>query len=145
MDVPHAASTADAGSWETIGNTSTWRYAVRIPTAVSLSFHASKFDLPAGATLTVTANDGTRAIYTQTSVRGELWSRFCPAATPPAPNGETAVALYNSLAAVWESNADATSFTNPVTLKLIARSRQHRRQDFGWTRNADRRQLLRQQ
>jgi hypothetical protein len=76
VDVPHAASVEDAGNWETTGETSTWRYAVRIPTAVSLSFHARTFELPPGAMLTVTANDGTRAVYTRESVRGELWSRI---------------------------------------------------------------------
>src|SRR3954471_11124694 len=60
VDVPHALSIADAGIWEIAGNLSVWRYAVRIPTAVSLSFHASRFALPAGATLAVIANDGTR-------------------------------------------------------------------------------------
>ena len=43
----------------------------------------------------------------------------CPAVSPPAPNGTTATALYNSFAAVWESNADPTSSTNPVTLKSL--------------------------
>jgi hypothetical protein len=43
----------------------------------------------------------------------------CPSTSPPAPSGETATALYNSFAAVWESTADTTSATNPITLKSL--------------------------
>ena len=49
----------------------------------------------------------------------DLGEGVCPAVPPPAPDAETATAFYNSLAAVWDSNADTTSFTNPVTLKSL--------------------------
>src|SRR5690349_23220902 len=47
VDVPHAASPATHGQWTTAGTTSTWRYSVQIPGAVSMSFHAAGARLPA--------------------------------------------------------------------------------------------------
>jgi lysyl endopeptidase len=77
VDVPHIATATSAGSWERENGRSTWRYAVRIPTAVSMSFHAGAFALPGGATLQVTAADGSRFIYVGTDGGGgELWSRI---------------------------------------------------------------------
>lgn len=76
VDIPHAASSATTGSWQRADGQSIWRYAVRIPTAVSMSFHAGSFRLPGGASLTVSGTDGTRFTYTGTDGgRGELWSR----------------------------------------------------------------------
>jgi lysyl endopeptidase len=40
----------------------------------------------------------------------------CPASTPPTPSAASAVALYNKLAANWESTADTTSSTGTATL-----------------------------
>src|SRR5579863_6609043 len=51
--VPHAVSASSGGSWSTAGGRATWRYAVDVPTAVSLSFHATNSSLPASATLVI--------------------------------------------------------------------------------------------
>jgi lysyl endopeptidase len=74
--VPHVVTTAEAGAWARTSAVSTWRYTVRIPTAVSMSFHAGLYDLPASATLTVTGTDGQSFGYTaDQGGRGQLWSR----------------------------------------------------------------------
>lgn len=40
VPVPHAASTAASGQWSVADGAATWHYAVQVPGAVSLSFHA---------------------------------------------------------------------------------------------------------
>jgi lysyl endopeptidase len=78
VPVPFQASISGAGSWSSANGRATWRYAVSIPTAVSLSFHAIQSFLPQSATLIV------RGPRTSTSYRerdlhgGELWSRIHP-------------------------------------------------------------------
>jgi len=49
VNVPHAVAITGADSWTSAAGISTWRYSVRIPTAVSLSFHADRFKVPRGA------------------------------------------------------------------------------------------------
>lgn len=76
VDLPHPVSTADAGSWTQSGGLSTWTYSIRIPTAVSLSFHALRVNFPASAVLKVTATNGTSATYRGRDIaRSGLWSR----------------------------------------------------------------------
>src|SRR5215472_7473189 len=53
VPVPHTASTAGSGTWSVAGGRATWHYAVQVPTAVSLSFHALVQSFPASATLLV--------------------------------------------------------------------------------------------
>lgn len=74
--VPHTASTADAGSWSIEGDTATWRYAVQVPTAVSLSFHALGSSLPDSATLLVTGGSAATSYRGSDLHGGELWSRI---------------------------------------------------------------------
>jgi lysyl endopeptidase len=76
--VPHAASTSAAGSWSTDSGRAIWRYAVRVPTAVSLSFHATGSTLPASATLIVRGARTTVTYQAHDLRRGELWSRIQP-------------------------------------------------------------------
>jgi hypothetical protein len=79
VDVPHSVSTADAGTWTQSGTRSTWTYSMRVPTAVSMSFHADHVTLPAGAVLTVTGESGASASYrTRDIARSGLWSRPLP-------------------------------------------------------------------
>jgi hypothetical protein len=79
VDVPHAVSTAAAGTWTQSGARSTWTYSIRIPTAVSMSFHASQLNLPGDAVLTVTGKSGASASYQARDIaRGALWSRPLP-------------------------------------------------------------------
>jgi hypothetical protein len=78
--VPHQASLQSAGSWSVQGGIATWRYAMRIPTAISMSFHANKVVLPSSAQLVVrggaTFTYGARDVH-----RGALWSRITPGDT----------------------------------------------------------------
>lgn len=76
--VPHAVSAASGGSWSTADGRATWRYAVEIPTAVSLSFHATKSSLPDSATLVVRGTKTTISYRARDIHRGELWSRIQP-------------------------------------------------------------------
>lgn len=76
--VPNKASTATDGTWIVANGRATWRYAVQVPTAVSLSFHAVSSSLPASATLVV---NGVRTVssYRASDLhRSELWSRIYP-------------------------------------------------------------------
>src|SRR5215467_8840548 len=76
VDVPHPVSTADAGTWTQNGTSSTWTYSIRVPTAVSMSFHATTVKLPPSAVLTVTGQNGVSASYRGRVVaRSGLWSR----------------------------------------------------------------------
>jgi len=79
VDLPHPVSTVSAGTWTQRGGRSTWSYTVRVPTAVSMSFHADHVNLPAGAVLTVTGANGTSASYRSRDIaRSGLWSRPLP-------------------------------------------------------------------
>jgi hypothetical protein len=79
VDVLHPVSTADAGTWTQTGTRSIWAYSMRVPTAVSMSFHASHVTLPAGAVLTVTGKNGASASYRARDIaRSGLWSRPLP-------------------------------------------------------------------
>jgi len=55
--VPHRADLASTGSWVDADGWSTWTYAVRVPGARSLAFHASA-TLPVGASLELSGEDG---------------------------------------------------------------------------------------
>ena len=76
--VPHAASTSKDGTWSATGNEVTWSYAVQVPTAVSLSFHATGVSLPESATLVVRGTTTTTSYRSGDVQRGELWSRIYP-------------------------------------------------------------------
>ena len=76
VPVPHAASTASSGSWSVAGGRATWRYAVQVPTAVSLSFHALVPSFPASATLLVSGAHSATSYGAGELGRGELWSRI---------------------------------------------------------------------
>ncbi len=76
VPVPHAASTAASGSWSVAAGQGTWRYAVQVPSAVSLSFHALAPSLPESATLLVSGGGTTTSYGAGDLRRGELWSRI---------------------------------------------------------------------
>jgi hypothetical protein len=79
--VPYAVSTANAGTWSTVAGRSTWRYVVRVPTAVSLSFHALHASLPGSAVLTVRGLATTAVYHGKDLHNSELWSRIQPGDT----------------------------------------------------------------
>src|SRR5579871_3928987 len=62
VDIPHLIDALRVGTWSRSGDTATWRYSVRIPTAVSLSFHATNSFLPPSAWLIVHAG-GDNYVY----------------------------------------------------------------------------------
>jgi hypothetical protein len=76
--VPHTVSTATGGAWSSAGGVATWKYAVKVPTAISLSFHAVKSSLPPGALLVVRGASTTTSYKARDLHRGELWSRIQP-------------------------------------------------------------------
>jgi hypothetical protein len=78
VSVPLAVSPSTAGTWSTAGELATWHYAVRVPTAVSLSFHAVQSNLPAAVTLIVRGVKNTTSYSAHDLHRGELWSRIQP-------------------------------------------------------------------
>ncbi|HXY96969.1 MAG TPA: hypothetical protein VEH00_08345 [Steroidobacteraceae bacterium] len=76
VPVPHTASTAASGSWSIAGGQATWRYAVQVPTAVSLSFHALVPSFPASAALLVSGTHSAVSYGASDLRGGELWSRI---------------------------------------------------------------------
>ena len=79
--VPHAASVGTSGRWTVNGERATWTYAVRIPTAVSMSFHATHVSWPESAVLSVRGAKTTLTYRAFDVHRGELWSRVHPGDT----------------------------------------------------------------
>ena len=53
VDIARPVSLSTQGQWSDKGANSVWTYTVRIGTAVSMSFHASRLSLPSSASLTV--------------------------------------------------------------------------------------------
>ena len=75
--VPHKITIQSAGAWSVRGGVATWRYTARIPTAISMSFHADKVALPSTARLAV--RGGSAFIYSARDVhKAALWSRITP-------------------------------------------------------------------
>jgi hypothetical protein len=81
VEVPYPISTTSSGSWTTSNGQATWHYAVRLPTAVSLSFHATRGKLPGSAALTVTGTNTTFTYHGKDLHNSELWSRIQPGDT----------------------------------------------------------------
>jgi hypothetical protein len=81
VNIAYPLSIDSAGTWSTSGGHSTWRYAVQVPTAVSLSFHAVHAKLPASAVLTVRSKSTTTVYHASDLHRSELWSRIQPGDT----------------------------------------------------------------
>ncbi len=76
IELPFTAGVTTRGTWSTSGNLRIWQWEVRVPGAVSLSFHAGRASLPAGALLSVSGG-GREYRYGPASInRGELWSRI---------------------------------------------------------------------
>jgi hypothetical protein len=78
VHVPHPVSSKTMGHWQVANDRARWQYAVRIPTAVSMSFHATHIELPVGATLSVRGLSTTVVYRGQDLHNAELWSRIQP-------------------------------------------------------------------
>jgi len=78
VDILHPidSSQAGTGTWIITRGLATWRYSVRVPTAVSLSFHAANIFLPQSAQLKV-LGAGSTYIYSAKDInKRQLWSRI---------------------------------------------------------------------
>jgi hypothetical protein len=75
VNVPQRIAASTEGQWTSSGTTRIWNYSVQVPTAVSLSFHASHFALPASAVLTVSGTRATVVYRAHDVSRGGLWAR----------------------------------------------------------------------
>jgi lysyl endopeptidase len=78
VDIPHVidSSQAQTGTWNVTRGVATWRYSVRVPTAVSLSFHAANIFLPASAQLKVMGGGSTYTYSAKDINKRQLWSRI---------------------------------------------------------------------
>ena len=81
VSIAHPASSSTHGVWSRHGTISTWTYRARVPTAISMSFHASAAALPPSAVLTVTGRQGTSKYGARDVSRGGLWGRPMPGDT----------------------------------------------------------------
>lgn len=81
VNIPHAVSTSRQGTWSRHGSTSTWTYTVRIPAAISMSFHAPQVLLPPSAVLTVSSARTTSKFVARDISRTGLWGRPLPGDT----------------------------------------------------------------
>ena len=76
VEIPHAVDLSTLGEWSTVGTRSVWRYTMQIPTAVSMSFHATPVYFPGSARLRVTAGGEVYSYSAKDVNRGQLWSRI---------------------------------------------------------------------
>jgi hypothetical protein len=81
VNIRRAVSSASQGTWKQKGALSTWVYTVQIPTAISVSFHASAATLPPSAVLTVSTDHRAVNYLARNVNRGGLWGRPLPGDT----------------------------------------------------------------
>jgi hypothetical protein len=75
VEVARRVDSESTGRWSTDGSGATWDYSLRIPTAVSMAFHASRLMLPAEGTLTVSGRGSSFTVHGRELRRSEFWSR----------------------------------------------------------------------
>jgi len=76
VEVPHSVRLDRDGTWHQSGVTTMWSYAVRIPSAVSLSFFASHISLSPNAVLTVRGKQATYVYRAKDIRKSVFWSRI---------------------------------------------------------------------
>jgi hypothetical protein len=76
VDIPYAIDASQMGTWSVSGGIATWRYSVRVPSAVSLSFHATNTFLPPSAQLSVRGGGNTYIYRASDTNKHQLWSRI---------------------------------------------------------------------
>jgi len=81
VNIRRAVSSATQGTWTQKGSSSTWVYTVQIPTAISMSFHASAATLPPSAVLTVSTAHHAVKYSARNVSRSGLWGRPLPGDT----------------------------------------------------------------
>lgn len=135
--VPHRAKVTDAGG-SSVGGRTRWTYSVRVPGAVSLSFHATPVMLPLGATVKVSGRFGSFT-YTTSDVRqGHLWSRVLRGdtltveiAAPEAMRRNVAFNLVELQAGY--RGLGASAMNHPAYDRHLARARVNARAKLGWS------------
>lgn len=75
VELTQSISAAADGEWQSSGSSRTWTYSVQVPTAVSMSFHATRLVLPPSAVLTVSGARASITYRAQDVHDGVLWSR----------------------------------------------------------------------
>jgi hypothetical protein len=75
VNVSHHVDSESTGKWRIESGDATWDYAIHIPTAVSLGFHASRLTLPALGTLTITGGGQSFTYKSSDLRRADFWSR----------------------------------------------------------------------
>lgn len=81
VSVPHRVTTTASGEWSIEDDRHVWSYAAHLPTAVSMSFHAPRMQLPIGALLTVKSAATTMTYRNADTGSGSFWSRVQPGDT----------------------------------------------------------------
>ena len=75
VTVARHANSESSGKWQFDGGTATWNYSIRIPTAVSMGFHASRLMMPVQGTLTITGGGQSITYHADELHRPDFWSR----------------------------------------------------------------------
>ncbi|HUA88407.1 MAG TPA: hypothetical protein VL994_03170 [Steroidobacteraceae bacterium] len=127
VPIPHRVSAASGGRWTYAHGEAVWHYAVEVPTAVSLSFHASPVALPPQATLVVRGARTTVSYGPSAAHRGELWSRVQPGAAleftltvPAAARAQVRFALVSLQAGYRSLGAGVADHPYYRQLKALA-------------------------
>jgi lysyl endopeptidase len=76
VDILHVIDANHGGTWSITRGVATWRYSVRVPTAVSLSFHAASVLLPPSAQLSVQSGGYAYIYRAKDTHKRQLWSRI---------------------------------------------------------------------
>ncbi len=75
VDVLHRLDSESSGSWSSDGDNVVWDYAIKIPTALSVGFHANRLLLPQKGTLTVVGGGRQFTVRGSDLHRADFWSR----------------------------------------------------------------------
>jgi hypothetical protein len=78
VNIPRSVSSSAQGTWSQHGSSSTWVYSAQIPSAISMSFHASSVVFPPSAVLTVSTARTTVKYFARDVSRNGLWGRPLP-------------------------------------------------------------------
>ena len=75
VGVARRVNSETSGHWQLNSGNAVWDYTIRIPTAVSMGFHASRLLLPIDGTVTVSGGGQTFTYRGRDLHRTEFWSR----------------------------------------------------------------------
>jgi lysyl endopeptidase len=75
VNVARRIDSESSGRWQIDQGNATWDYSIRIPSAVSMGFHASRLMLPKEGSLTITGGGQSFTYYGHDLRRADFWSR----------------------------------------------------------------------